>query len=495
MTQRAVVQGARGGGIVVAGSVMTALIQLAAVTILSRLLSPDDFGLVAMVTVFIVLGNLIRDFGMPTAALQAKDLSHQQASNLFWMNSGLAALAATLLVAAAPFIAGLYNEPRLIAIIPAMALVMFISGTGAQIQVHLARRMRYVVLVTSDVVSQSVALGAAILAATHGAGYWALVIQNCVAAATLLATRWIASRWVPSPFRRGHGSARLFRAGRDYGLAQLLTFLQSNADTFVIGTQLGASALGLYNRGYQLLTAPTLRLLEPLTQVIIPALNRAESEGRQRESILLRIQFVVGGALVWVFSIAAGAASVIIPLILGPGWEETITIFRILALGGAFWGLSNVSYWAFVASEKSRALLSYNLVSKPLSVVCIVIGSMFGLEGVAWGYTLGMALSWPLNLVWLARCAELPAWPFARNGLVIVSSGVLGFAVTLWLASQSAAIPLVVLLVVALAVGTATIAAPLLAVSYTREQCTAALSLIKVLICRTDKSIDNDTQD
>lgn len=416
-------RGLRGGGIVLTGSAVSLAIQFASLTILSRLLAPADFGIVAMVGIFVALGSLLRDFGLPMAALQMQTLSAQQATNVFWMNFGVASLVGSALAASTPLLVAIYDEPRLGRIVPVLAFVVLLGGVSAQVQVHLARRSKFGILVISDIVAQVVALCVGVALALFGAGYWSLVILNVVAVSLTLALRWTASGWLPGRFRRGHGSKHMLRVGANYGFAQLLTFLQSNVDTLVIGSRYGASSVGYYNRAYQMLTAPAGRLLDPLTQVVITTLNRVKSQGRSPEEPLLRMQFAIGMLVVWVFATSGGVATELIPILLGDGWGEAVPVFQVLAIGGAIWVFNHVSYWAFIMNEMGRELLHYNLVSKPVAVTAILIGSSYGIVGVAWGYTIAMAISWPLNLLWLSRTGGLRATRFAKNGAVLLFAG------------------------------------------------------------------------
>ncbi|MFC7850186.1 lipopolysaccharide biosynthesis protein [Arthrobacter sp. NPDC057388] len=419
-------RGARGGSQVLAGSGATFAIQFASLLILSRLLTPTDIGLVAMVTIFITLGNLLRDFGLPLAGLQVQSLTRQQGSNLFWMSAVIAAICALLLAASTPALIVLFSEPRLAQVVPLLAIVMFLGGLTSQLQVQLARNMQFGALVASDVISQVVALAVAIALAIAGAGYWALIAQSLTAAFVLLVYRWAASRWMPLMPRKGHDALKLFKTGATYGLAQMLAFAQSNVATLLIGSQLGATQLGYYNRAYQLLTAPAGRFLDPLAQVVISTLNRAKDEQRDPDALLYKIQFGVGSLVVWVFAVTAGTAAGLIPLVLGNQWSPSIPVFQILAIGGSISVFNSVSYWAFIVKEKPRALLHYNLVSKPLEIVSISIGAQFGLHGVAWGYAVGVAFSWPLFLLWLSRTADFPAGRFFANSSRILFAGAVG---------------------------------------------------------------------
>src|SRR5690606_1757469 len=151
------------------------------------------------------IGQLVRDFGMPTAALQARTLSGQQASNVFWVTATLSFGASALLVVFAPLIVVLYDEPRLAAIVPVMACGLVLSGLQAQYHVRLARDMRFLALTSTTIAARLAGLGAGVLGALLGWEYWALVTQLLVTAFVALCSNIVVTRWIPSRPRRGHG--------------------------------------------------------------------------------------------------------------------------------------------------------------------------------------------------------------------------------------------------------------------------------------------------
>lgn len=429
----------RGAGLTIIGSLGRLLIQVASVIVLSRLLDPSDFGLLAMVTVFIALADLLRDFGIPTAGLQAKHLSNQQASNLFWVACLLGGVTALMLVAASPLISSMYSEPKLQAIIPAMALAVIVNGVQAQIQVQLARALKFGTLAYSEVVAQLLGFTSAVLCALAGWGYWALVAQSLVTYTSLLVVRWVVLRWIPTWPRRGHGLRGFLKSGAEYGAAYFLTYAASNVDTLIVGIRWGPAQTGYYNRAYQMLSFPMGRLLTPLTNVVVPSINGMKNGGRSISSAIAKIQFAVGFGGIWIFATAAGMGSTVVPFFLGPGWTASIPIFQALAVGGCFWILSYASYWIFIIHEASRELLHYNLASKPMVIALVLGGSAYGVEGVAWGYALGMALSWPLNLVWLHRSLGADTLALGLNGLVILVGG-LAAATAAWATDNAVSI-------------------------------------------------------
>lgn len=475
----------RGSGITVLGSLFIAALQFISVIVLARLLDPADFGLIAMVGVFLALGSLLKDFGLPMAALQIKDLSAQQASNIFWLNAALASIVGFVLTVSAPAIAALYSEPRLTSIIPLMTLAILAHGFGAQLQVQLSRSMRYRALVVTEVLATGIGIGTAWYLAFSGWGYWALVTQNIVAAVSLLLLRWGATRWAPMRYRRGYGTLSMLRSGMQYGLAQCLTFLQNNAATLIIGVQLGVAPLGIYNRADQLLAAPASKIVSPLTQVIVPTVNRMRKDEQSYLTFLLKVQFILAFALLWIFALVAGTAEVLIPLMLGPGWGDAVIIIQILSIGCSFTVLSTVSYWGFIVNQLSKQLFYYNLATKPMSIVFVLVGSLFGLPGAAGGVALGLFVSWPINLIWLSRTAQFPGWSFFKNGLLVFCCAGLTSLSTWAVAQVSLFSSELVKLLLAVAVGSFVYITSLCLIKHTRSNLIGSVSIARKMMKQT----------
>lgn len=420
-------RGARGGTTVVAGQLVKIAIRMTGLIALSRLLQPADFGLVAMVSVFLTLGDLIRDSGMPTAGLTARSLTEQQASNLFWINSALGAGTATVLVMATPLLVAFYGEPRLTIVAPVMAVSLLLNGIQAQLQVQLARSGRFLAMTSTDIGALSAGIVAATVAAMAGLGYWALIIQAVGTALALLLSRWILTRWTPARPRRRHGSKSLVKAGSRYGLANFLTYAAGNVDSMAIGSIWGASALGFYSRAFQIYTVPR-SALGPLTQVVVPMANEAVGAGRSPESLLLRIQFGLGALLIWVYVQVAVTAQWLVPWVLGEQWTPAVPILVALSFGGLFAAFGNVSYWSFLVGNQSKQLLRLHLVTKPLTILLVLAAVPHGPQAVAWGYSISLALSWPINLVWLERVARQRSSDFFMLGLRLLLAAAIALA-------------------------------------------------------------------
>lgn len=430
MTATVAASGARGAGVTVIAQALTMGLQFIGVIIMARLLMPDDYGLLAIVTVLMGIGTLIRDFGMGTASIQERDLSSAQASNLFWANGALTLLSAVVLGASAPLIAMIFDDSRLIGLVPVMAVVLLITGLQTQYQARLARGMRFTALACSRVLSIVLGIVIGIVTALSGWGYWALAAQQLAIALCALIAFVLTTRWVPSLPSRGAGSREHVRAGANYGFANVLGYVADNIDTLVIGARWDAAVLGTYNRAFQLFMQPVASVFSPLSQVVIPTINRASTDWDIRSRMLLRVQSGLVGLATWALLVTAVTADWLIPLLLGDQWRSVVPLLQILAVGGVFKALSQINYWAYVLAKESKHLLMSNLVTKPIQIALIVVGAFFGVEWVAWAFVMGRALSWPINLIWLSRVTSQKSLSAFVNGIRIFIAAAGSYGVT-----------------------------------------------------------------
>lgn len=172
-------------------------------------------------------------------------------------------------------------------------------------------------------------------------------------------------------------------------------------------------------------SVPANQLLAPLTNVVLPILSRQRNEGGDFYPLLWKAQIAISGALTFVFMLAASLAEPLIRTVLGPAWHESATLLSILSIGGAVQILTYMAYWAFLASGRARDLLFYSLVTKPLQAVCVIVGSVGGVTGVAWGYSVGILMSWFISLAWLKRCDSMPVRDFLHSGIHVLLSGLI----------------------------------------------------------------------
>jgi O-antigen/teichoic acid export membrane protein len=420
---------ARGAGVTLAGQALRILLQLASTTVLARLLSPRDYGLLAVGLVVVGVGEVFRDMGLSTSAVRAQDLTRGQRDGLFWLNSAAGVLLGVLAFAAAPLVAAAFDQPALAEVTRALAGTFVLNGLAAQYRAGLTRDLRFGALVGCDLLSQAVALAVAVAAAALGAGYWALVAQQLAQAGVVLVGVVLLARWVPGRPRRGVGLMPHLRFGGGLTGTHLVYYLGNNLDSLSLGLFSGPAALGIYNRGFQLLMTPLNQLRSPASTVAVPVLARLQDDDARFGEYLRRGQLALGYTLVAGMALAAGAAEPLVHFLLGARWDAVTPVLTLLAIAGSAQTLAYVGSWVYLSRGLSGALLRYTLVSLALSAVCIGVGSQFGVLEVATGYASAAALEWPLSIWWLSRVTAIPARSLFLGALRITACAVAaGFA-------------------------------------------------------------------
>ena len=428
--------GARGTGITLAVQAARAVLQFGSIVALARLLTPEDFGLVAMVAAIIGIADLIRDFGLSLATMRAPSLSAGERTNLFWANLGLGFACTVVAIAATPLIVAGYGEQRLAPIVFALATVFTISGFTTQFRAGLARDMRFKALGAVDITAQVISIAAGVGLAVLGFGVWALVASQ-IANAVVGAVMCVAlGGWWPAWPRRDVSIRSFLSFGGGVFGTQSITYVTKNIDNVAIGAALGATPLGLYSRAYQLMIMPIKQIDGPLTQVALPVLGRVQHEDGTFVRYLTKAQLVACYITANIFAVAIGLATPIILLLFGEDWLEIVPIFMALAVGGIFRSVGQVAWWAYLARGASGALLRQRLVVGPLVVALILGGLHWGVVGVAVGQSVGAFLAWLIAVWHVGRVTQLNTRPLITNAartllLVAVPVGAAAYLGTL----------------------------------------------------------------
>lgn len=419
----------RGAGAIMVGQITKLTIHLAGLLVLARLLSPEDYGLLAMVVAIVGIGEVVRDFGLSTAAIQAKTLTNAQRDALFWINA-LIGLVLTLVVAllAGP-IARFYGEPDLTSIARVIGLTFLLNGLSTQFRASLSRALRFGRFTIADVGGHAIGLITAVALAVAGAGPWALVGQQLGQKGGVLVLSAAFSGWLPSAPKRGTEVRGFIRFGRNLMGMQLVSYLSRNVDSLVIGRRFGAGPLGVYNRAFELLMLPLNQMNAPATTIAVPVLSRLQDDRRRFDDYLIKGQAVMMHAVMGVFALSAAVADPLIPFVMGSQWGDVVGLFRILAIGGIFHAASYACYWVFLARGRTGEGFRFQLMTRPVMVVAIVAAGQVSTEAVAWTYAASLAVTWPWQLWWIGKTCDAPAGRMLRNGLrTIAAYSVAGLA-------------------------------------------------------------------
>ncbi|TWT73712.1 Lipopolysaccharide biosynthesis protein WzxC [Posidoniimonas polymericola] len=404
----------RGGVVSGVGQVIRIAIGLAAVPVLTRLLDPTAFGLLAMVAFFTNFAAMFVDAGMSMATVQREQISHRQVTNLFWISSGLGLAIAALAAAFSPAIAWFYGEPRLTAITCALALSYLLSGLAVQHQALLRRAMQFKELAIANVASMAVAQVAAVGWALRFRGasidYWALVLIPLVTAAVRVAMLWGYCSWRPGWPAREKGTRSLVTFGANLTGFNFVNYFARNLDNLLIGWWWGGAALGYYDRAYRLMMIPLQQINSPLTGVVVPALSRLAGEPEKYRRAytwtMERILLIACPMMAY----AAVAAPWIAVVYLSEDFAESGPILQWLSVAAIWQTLSASVGWLFVSQGRDREMLRWGCIHSLLVAGSFVAGAPFGAIGVAKAYA----------LVFNVACIPLAFWSVGRTGQVRV---------------------------------------------------------------------------
>ena len=378
----------RGGAVTLFSQGSSFIIQTLSTVIMARLLTPADFGLIAMVTAVTGFARLFKDLGLSTATVQKEKINHEQISTLFWINAGIGLAITILTVAAAPIIAWFYGESRLIAVTVALAAVFFFGGLTVQHQALLQRQMRFNALALIQILAMAFGVAAAIFSATLGANYWALVIMQIVSSVTIAAGVWILCDWRPGFPTRSSGVRGMLAFGGNITGFNIVNYFARNTDNILIGRVWGSSSLGFYSKAYSLLLLPLNQINIPISAIAIPTLSRLQHEAKRYRRYYLQVISLITLATTPLISFFIVYSDEIVALVLGPQWTESGRIFFILGFSALLQPIGHTQGWLHLSMGRSDRYLRWGVISSAIIVIGILAGLPHGPLGVAMGYTI-----------------------------------------------------------------------------------------------------------
>jgi PST family polysaccharide transporter len=363
-------------------------LALGIAAVLSRLLTPKDFGIIAMVTVVSGFMSIFADAGIGSAVVQFRDFKVKEHQSLFSLSLLLGFLLAGLLAFGSSFVAFFFDNPDLQQVAAVMALAFPCSTLGIVPHGILQREMRFREVAVVKITAAIIAGLIGIIMAFTGWGYWALVTQALTNSFLISLTFLILARLAPIPRWDVTVIQKIFGYSGNLTLFSMINYWARNLDNLLIGKFIGSESLGFYNRAYQLMMLP----LSMLTSVITPVLHSALAE-RQNDIPAMYQGYRKVIRLIALVSIPGMTFAVImapelIRVVWGDQWDQTIPVFAILGLNGLFQPIMSTTGTVFLARNKAHWLFRCGVISTILYCSGIVLGLPYGIMGVAAGYTI-----------------------------------------------------------------------------------------------------------
>ena len=422
----------RAGAITIFSRMASSSIQMVGIIVLARLLTPDDFGLVAMVASITGFFLIFKDLGLTDATIQEPEISHKQISTLFWINIAFGITVALIVVALSTPIAWFYGEPQLKSIAIISSLSFAFAGLSTQHLALLKRSILYSRIAFIEITATLVSFGTAIILARYGWSYWALVLRPIVLAMFLAIGCWFFCQWRPGlPTRRSHVRSMLIFGGNTLGYFVVNYFARS-LDKTLIGWRYGAKELGYYGKAYQLFILPINQVIIPLQSVAVTTLSKLRTEPEKYRRYYLKALSGISFVAMPMCAFMVAVSDDLILLLLGPQWKKTGSIFASLGIGAVIQTVFSTMGWLHVSLGRPDRWLRWGIFGSSVTVVAFLLGLPFGPFGVATAYTLsryvlaGPGLAYagqPIDLKFRAILSEI--WRYfvaSASAAILVSS-------------------------------------------------------------------------
>jgi PST family polysaccharide transporter len=373
----------RGAAATVFAQALALAAQLVSTVILARLLTPADFGVVAMVTTFSLLLMSVGTSGFSEAVIQRDEMDRFLASNLFWITCAIGLILTIGFAGAGSLLARFYRNSLLVHVAVAMSVAIFIAAAPS---IHLAllrRAMRFSAVSVNDVVGRAINTAVAVLLALRGWGYWALVAGIVAQGLSTTIGAWWLCRWIPSLPRRGVGTRAMIRfAANVYGRFSASYFAR-NFDNLLIGWRFNATALGFYKKAYDLFALSASQLTAPLHNVALAALSRLNADPDRFKRYLANSLGIVAFIGMAVGADLTLVGRNVVRLVLGPKWSESGRIFELFGPGIGVMLLYSTVGWIHLSIGKPGRWLRWTLVELAATALLFVVALPWGPAGIA----------------------------------------------------------------------------------------------------------------
>jgi PST family polysaccharide transporter len=359
------------------------VIRFASIVVLARLLVPEDFGLLGIVTALTAIAGMFSGLGLSTATIQRQEINHRQVTNLFWINLAIGVALTATFCLLSPLIAAFYDEPRLTAIILVISTTFIWGSCAVQHEALLIRQMQQTRTASIRLAANAVSVVVAIGLAAADFGYWALVWLEVMRTFLIAAGVWLLCAWRPGLPYRSEDVRSFVRFGVELTLTHFMSVVANNVDRLVIGKLFGASALGLYRQAQQLIMVPIEQLNQPFVGVAQPGLSILQKDPGRYRRYYEKVVFLIALGTMPISGLTMVYAAEITALVLGPAWAGAapyITIFAAAAFVRPVLGSASL---VLITLGKSRRLLAMTILTNVTLLALIGLGVVGGPEGVA----------------------------------------------------------------------------------------------------------------
>lgn len=372
-------------------------VQFILQVLLARLLLPKDYGLVALVSIFIAIANVFVQSGFSKALVQKKDADDLDFSSVFYLSLFVAGILYIILFMLAPVMADFYDMPKLTSVFRVLSLTLFTGAIYSVQTAIIAKRMAFKKLFLSSVGSIIISGVIGILLAYKGYGVWALVAQQLINTILMVILLWITVDWRPKALFSFVRIKSLFRFGWRILLSSLIDSFYRNLKSLVIGKIYSADMLGYFNRGKQFPQLLVTNINGSIQSVLFPTLASSQDD-KIRVKAIVRRAIVTSAFIVFPMMIGLAVTSeALISIILTDKWLPSVPFVQIFCISYAIWPIHTANLQAINALGRSDIYLKLEIIKKVIGLIILIISVQWGIYAIAFGGVLSGLISSFIN--------------------------------------------------------------------------------------------------
>ena len=360
------------------GQLLIFLITLVGTAILSRLISPSEYGLFGMITVVTNVANMVVGLGVSMAIVQKEGLSREDTSSIFWINILVGCIMCLVFLIGAPFIARFYNQPDLVFITRVYSIGFLLHAAKSVPVGILTKESNFKHLAYSQIIANVTSFSFAIWLAFNSFGVFSLVVQVLVANALVVLLALYYAGWTPL-FRLSRGSFQKIKPFIvNYLPSQLIDFLATNLDIVLIGKYFGTRTVGLYGKAIALVMIPVSLVSHVFNKSFYPIFAKVQGEPSEIRAIYLKSFHFIVALVAPIFILIAILSKESLYILFGDQWLEASTLVQVLAIYAIFFSLNSFNETFLLSQGKANWLLKINTVDKFILIILFISAIKFG---------------------------------------------------------------------------------------------------------------------
>lgn len=382
------------------GTGSQAIIQLGILVVLARLLAPKDFGLVAAAQVIVTFATIFTQLGVGPAIVQRPKLETRHLRVAFTLSCLLGVAFTAVIALSAGAISGFFRMPDLVPVIQIMSGAFLLKSLAVVPESLLHRELRFRQLAGIEVLALGLGFGAVgIGLAWAGYGIWSLVIAYMAQYALTSLILLLVQPHPKAPSLERSALRELLTFGGGFTLGRIGNYLAGQGDNLVVGRALGADALGIYGRAYQLMVAPVMLLGQVLDRVLFPAMAKVQDQPERLGMVYRRGVSLIASVTLPLSVFLVILAPEIIEVLLGAGWEQVVLPFQVLAIGTLF----RTSYKMSDSLSRATGAVYRRAWRQCVYALCVVGGAYFGSKWGLAGVSIGVLCAITVNFMLMVQ--------------------------------------------------------------------------------------------